>query len=244
MDRKRLKNEQSFHNQRFAGDDWLRSNIKKYYSINNNVQKIYYHIVSKNCKNKKLLEYGCSTGNDLQIFENFGALITGIDISDEAIKKTKKKIDGKFYVMNAEQTEFKKNTFDIIVGKGIIHHLNLKKIYLETSRILNDNGHAVFIEPLGHNPLINLYRKLTPSIRTIDEHPLLRKDLKLLQKYFLNVKIQYHSFLTILAVPFRKSFLFKPLLKILYLIDQVILKIPLIREWAWIAIIHVHKPIK
>ena len=31
---------------------------------------------------------------------------------------------------------------------------------------------ALFIEPLGHNPVINLYRRRTPEQRTVDEHPL------------------------------------------------------------------------
>lgn len=244
MNKKRLKNEQTFHNKRFAENDTLRSGVKKYYSINEIARQTYYNIISKNCKNKKLLEYGCGTGDNMEKFQNFGASTTGIDISDEGIKKAIKKINGDFYVMDAENTQFEKNTFDIIVGTGIIHHLDLKSIYSETSRILNENGHAVFIEPLGHNPIINLYRKLTPNIRTVDEHPLVRKDLRLLKKYFSNVKIQYFSLFTLLAVPFRNSIIFNPLFTILHLMDKVILKIPLIREWAWVAVIHAHKPIK
>ena len=242
MDKKRLQNEQSFHNKRFVEDDVLRSNIKKYYSINKIAQEKYYDIISKNCKNKNLLEYGCGVGDNIEIFQNLGALTTGIDISDEGIKKATEKINGDFFVMNVEDTQFEDNSFDIIVGTGIIHHLNLKNIYLETSRILNKKGHAVFIEPLGHNPIINLYRKLTPNIRTVDEHPLLRKDIKQLKEYFLNVETQYFSLFTLLSVPFRNSFIFNFLFKILYLIDQIILKIPLIREWAWIVVIHVHNP--
>ena len=64
MDKKRLQNEQSFHNKRFVEDDVLRSNIKKYYSINKIAQEKYYDIISKNCKNKKLLEYGCGVGDN------------------------------------------------------------------------------------------------------------------------------------------------------------------------------------
>ena len=135
-----------------------------------------------------------------------------------------------YFVMDAENTTFEDNTFDIIVGQGIIHHLNLENIYIETSRILNKNGHAIFMEPLGHNPLINLYRWLTPNIRTPDEHPLKRNDLKLLGKYFSNIKIEYFSLMTLLAVPFRKMRIFNPLLKILYYLDKIIFKIPIIKN--------------
>ena len=249
MNKTRLDNERIFHDNRFANNDNLRSNIKKYYVINKIALEKYYNIISTICKNNKLLEYGCGTGDNIKTFENFGASVTGIDISLEGIKKakeknTKNKLDIDCFVMDAESTDFPDNTFDVIVGRGIIHHLNLKRIYLETSRILNEDGHAVFMEPLGHNPIINLYRKLTPDIRTSDEHPLMRKDLKLLKKYFHNVDIQYFSFFTLFAVPFRNLFIFNPLFKILYLIDQLILKIPLIRDWAWVVVIKAYNPIK
>ena len=249
MNKNRLKNEQSFHNKRFADNDNLRSDIKKYYSINRISLKKYYDKISNICKGKKILEYGCGMGNNIKTFNDFGASVTGIDISIEGINKAKEKnsqnkVTANCFVMDAENTDFENNSFDIIVGMGIIHHLELQKIYAETSRLLMENGHAVFMEPLGHNPLINLYRKMTPNIRTKDEHPLKRKDLKLLKKYFNTIDIQYFSFMTLIAVPFRNSFIFNPLFKILNLIDKIIFKIPLIREWAWVAIIHVSKPIK
>ena len=52
-----------------------------------------------------------------------------------------------------------KNRFDIIYGTGILHHLNLKACLDEIERILKPGGKFVFIEPLGTNPVINLYRK-------------------------------------------------------------------------------------
>ena len=40
-------------------------------------------------------------------------------------------------------------------------------------------GLAVFMEPLGRNPLINRYRRLTLTLRTVDEYPLMmEKPLK------------------------------------------------------------------
>jgi len=249
MSKQRLEIERKFHDHRFADNDSIRTNIKKYYVINNIALKKYYDIIYTNCKNKKLLEYGCGTGDNIKIFNSFNAHVTGIDISQEGINKANKKImtnklDADCYVMDAENTDFKNNSFDIIAGRGIIHHLNIEKIYSETSRILNQHGHAVFMEPLGHNPLINLYRKLTPNIRTPDEHPLIRKDLKLLKKYFYDVDIQYFSLLTLITVPFRNSFIFNLLFKTLCLIDRIILGIPFIRDLAWIAVIHASKPIK
>ena len=71
MNEKRLENERIFHDKRFAENDDLRSDIKKYYLINEIAKKTYYDIISKNCKDKKLLELGCGTGDNLKIFQNF-----------------------------------------------------------------------------------------------------------------------------------------------------------------------------
>ena len=133
MNKKRIENEQSFHDKRFSENDSIRLNIKKYYSINQIAEKTYYDIISRHCNNKKLLEYGCGTGDNLEIFSNFNAQVNGIDISNEAIKIAKgtikeKNVNASCYVMNAEKTDFKDENFDIIVGTGIIHHLDLKNM--------------------------------------------------------------------------------------------------------------------
>ena len=85
---------------------------------------------------------------------------------------------------------------------------------------------------------------MTPKIRTIDEHPLLRKDLILLNQYFEKVDVTYFSLLTLFAVPFRKTLVFNLLYKFLSFLDKLIFNIPYIREWAWVVIIHAKNPIK
>src|SRR5438270_352918 len=60
-----------------------------------------------------------------------------------------------FAVMDAEHTTFPDASFDLIVGSGILHHLDLDRTYTEIARLLAPGGRAVFVEPLGHNALIN-----------------------------------------------------------------------------------------
>jgi SAM-dependent methyltransferase len=144
--------------------------------------------------------------------------------------------------MDAEKTKFNDNVFDLVIGTGIIHHLNILNSYKEISRILNDDGHAIFIEPLGHNPLINLYRKLTPEMRTKDEHPLKINDIKLMEQYFHDVHIEYYSLFVLFAVPIRKLWFFKKIYNILKIVDEIVLRFPFIRRYAWTILIHAHRP--
>ena len=194
--------------------------------------------------------YGC--GADLppeEWFKNCEKVV-GIDISEEAINQVIKKmkaknLEGDFFVRNAEETGFNENSFDVVVGSGIIHHLDCNKTYFELSGILKKDGRAIFIEPLGHNPIINFYRKLTPDIRTDDEHPLLMSDLKLLKKYFSDVKLEFYGLVTLLAVPFRKTFLYSGVSSLLKKIDKALLTlIPFLRRYAWMVIINAGNPIK
>ncbi len=201
---------------------------------------------------KKLLELGCGTAINAEQWLKLGAILTGIDISSEGIKKAQQRVASctykqkpEFFVMNAEKTDFKDNTFDIVIGTGIIHHLDLKSAYKEIHRILKKDGHAIFLEPLAHNIFINIYRRLTPNMRTADEHPLKIKDIKLLRQYFHRIDVEYFTLFTLLAVPFRNTFFFNSLVEFLRLIDKTLFSlIPFLGRYAWMAIIHAQNPKK
>ena len=72
----------------------------------------------------------------------------------------------RFQVMNAEVLEFPDASFDLVFGVAILHHLDLDTACAEFLRVLRPSGTAVFLEPLGHNPFINLVRWATPAART------------------------------------------------------------------------------
>ncbi|MEW5818658.1 MAG: class I SAM-dependent methyltransferase, partial [Cyanobacteriota bacterium] len=134
-------------------------------------------------KDKVVLDYGCGEGLASKRMLEEGALkVEGIDISEGMIEQSKQNNPDEranFQVMNAEELKFNDNQFDIIFGGAILHHLDLEKAFNEIKRVLKPSGYAVFVEPLGHNPIINYQRNKTPDARTPFEHPLLKKDIKL-----------------------------------------------------------------
>ena len=245
----RYQEEISFHDKRFGKNDDLRKRTRKYYSIAINARNKFQELIFQVCNGRNLLEYGCGTGNSSLEWINHGAKLTGIDIFPEGIKKARAKVNSygqkaNFYVMNAEKTDFVDEYFDTIIGSGILHHLDLNKSYAELARILNLNGRAIFLEPLGRNPLINLYRKFTPSLRTKNEHPLNEKDIKLAKQYFKQVETYYYNLFTLFSVPFKNTFLFNPLFNFFQVIDNFLFRIPPLRKYAWMVILCLNKPIK
>jgi SAM-dependent methyltransferase len=97
-------------------------------------------------------------GLSIASFLDRDASITAIDISDVAVQESAEVarsngLVGTYLRMNAEATTFPDNSFDLICGSSILHHLTLDKACAEIRHILRADGCAVFIEPLGHNPL-------------------------------------------------------------------------------------------
>ncbi|MFH2011544.1 MAG: class I SAM-dependent methyltransferase [Pseudomonadota bacterium] len=227
----------------------------KYYSVERKSRKTVFDWFTNNCKGKKVLDYCCGNGDDSFIIAGDGASeIIGIDLSEVSIENCKKRtlqegLEGKmsFQVMDAESLEFKEGTFDIVNEYGALHHLNLEKAYAEIARVLKKKGEFICTETLGHNPIINYYRKRTPNLRTPweVEHILKKKDIYMAEKYFNKVEILgfFHLF-ALAAVPLRNSAGFNMILSALETIDSVLLKLPLLKWQAWQVVFVLSEPKK
>jgi ubiquinone/menaquinone biosynthesis C-methylase UbiE len=249
MSKNTLERERRFHNERFSHDTDSRASLNKWYaSVRHGAEK-QNALVRQYARNNEVLEYGCADGglsiDGLSLSENCHSL-TGIDISDVAIQKATAKAaraglkNVRFLTMNAEALTFPDESFDLVFGRAIVHHLDLKRCFAEVSRVLRTNGVAVFFEPMGHNPVINLYRQRTPDIRTPDEHPLLMTDFTLARQHFARVDTIFYGLFSVASVfldatangiPYRLS-------KVL---DDLILRLPIVRRYAWHCLIVCHK---
>jgi ubiquinone/menaquinone biosynthesis C-methylase UbiE len=252
MDISRVEREQKFHNQRFADDSQRSTKVGKFYKLAQSIKKEYEQFLIENCKGLEIIEYGCGTGSyAFSLAKNGAKNVTGIDISSVAIEvATDKAISEEieenlsFEVMNAEELTFNHSSIDIICGSGILHHLELQKAIKSIVNVLKPDGTAIFIEPLGHNVLINLFRILTPSIRSEDEHPLLESDLNLIGRNFKKVEIKYF-YLTALAASLIVGIPgFKVILNVLEFLDKLLFKLPFLKKQAWQVLIKLSEPLK
>jgi SAM-dependent methyltransferase len=247
-DHERLTREQQFQDARILEEDTARKPAEKYYTLMKLPREMYNRRVLELGRGRRLLEYGCSDGEATRAWASQGVRATGIDLSPEAIRvaterAAKAGLDIRYEVMNAEAMDFDDSTFDLIAGTGILHHLDLDRAYAEIARVLDEDGHAVFIEPLGHNPLINLYRRLTPAMRSEDEHPLQHRDLRLAERYFRDVRLHYFNLSTFAAVPFRDNALFAPLHTAFRAIDNTLFTLlPFAKRYAWMVLIECARP--
>jgi SAM-dependent methyltransferase len=152
---------------------------------------------------RRVLEYGCGKGDFTFWLLDQGARVTGIDVSKFNIDRCKEKalalkIDPArydFIVMDAHQLSFPDHSFELLLGNGILHHLELSLAMTEIARVLQPGARALFQEPLGENPLLKLYRALA-RIHTTDERPLLRSDVDYLRREW-SMQVRYSGLLTL-----------------------------------------------
>ena len=226
----------------------------KFYSISRSSFAHRDALLFENMKGAVALDYCCGNGEvAIEMAKRGASKVLGIDISSVAIENArslakKAGVDAvcEFKVMDAEHTEFADGTFDVIHEYGALHHLDLPAAFTELSRILKPEGRLVCTEALRHNPLIHWYRKRTPHLRTgwEVEHILGFPEIKSGRKYFASLNLRTFHLAALAAVPFRKVFLFEPLLGLLNLMDRALLYLPFLRRMAWVAVVEYRRPIK
>jgi len=237
--------EKDFHNKLQSNSKGRFENI--FYKAISNMQNDFLDIVKRHASNKIILDYGCGIGNNAEKIANFNPLkLTAIDISDVSISKASEQaknlgLNIDYRTMNCEDTDLEDETYDIIYGAGILHHLKNEKSLPEIARLLKSNGKLIFMEPLGTNPIINLYRKLTPNSRSIDEHPFTKDDFLILNKYFGKMKLKFYGFLTLVFFPFYSDPKNSKFFKFISCIDQILFKFSFFRLFAWSVLINGEK---
>jgi ubiquinone/menaquinone biosynthesis C-methylase UbiE len=208
--------------------------------------------VLANSKGQRVLDLGCGRGEHTVQLLEAGAHVTGVDISEEYIATARAIVESKGYyapsvslqVMDAHELGFKDNSFDLVIGRGILHHLELAAALAEIRRVLRIGGLAVFLEPLGQNPLLRIFRALTPQARTIDERPLTRSDLRNLQRNW-QTNFQFYGLVTA-PVAIATSLVLRPfpnnfLLRIADAVEQFANRVGYLGPWNQYVLLQLEK---
>jgi ubiquinone/menaquinone biosynthesis C-methylase UbiE len=271
MDRKQVERE--FHDRlRTIGDDphvsdtrWspkmektVRANPlwanMKYYAIERRSRDTVLSWYDSNVDGRSVLDYCCGNGEDGVLIAQKGAKeVVGIDLSGVSVENAhrlavREGVADKVthQVADAEATGFSDNRFDIITEYGSLHHVDLHLAFAEMARVLKPDGKAICQEALAHNLLIHAYRRLTPKLRTPWEvdHILRRSSFKVAESYFGRIEMKFFHLFSLFAVPFRNTPLFVPLLAVLELLDDVMLRVPGLKWQAWQTVFVLSEPRK
>jgi SAM-dependent methyltransferase len=235
---KKLKNriaaEKAFHNARFSAAQPTHQTSRYYLALEYWYRDYLTRI--NDIPAESVLEIGSGTESLALHLDSADFEFSSIDISEEAIAFAQRKVrlpQAKFSVQDAHRTNFKSGSFDLVIGRGVLHHLDIDLACSEMKRVIKPGGRIVFGEPLDCNVLINLYRKCTPKIRSADEEPLSMRVIRRLQDRFGKLNIKYYGFLTLAPAVFGLK---SP--KFLHYLDGILLnRLGLGRFLAWACII-------
>ncbi|NBO93409.1 MAG: class I SAM-dependent methyltransferase [Planctomycetia bacterium] len=198
----RLRDENRFHDQqaaerverfpdaaslRFEDDDflnhetWIRPAISKLGSV----------------AGMRTLDLGCGHAMAAVVLARAGADVTAIDLSAGYLEEAKRRavanqVVVQFVQADATRLPFSDRSFDRVWGNAILHHLDIADAGHEVWRILRPGGVAVFCEPWGENPLLEIARRWVPypgKARTPDERPLRQRDLHTLREIWPDIEV-------------------------------------------------------
>jgi ubiquinone/menaquinone biosynthesis C-methylase UbiE len=162
---------------------------------------------------KRVLDLGCGSGDLTLPLVQTGARVTAVDLSAGMLAVARRRCERfcgalpqpDFVAAAAEDLPFADDAFDAVVGRFILHHLDMARAPAQIARVLAPGGVAVFVENSGANPLLMFARRhLTgrfgiAQYGTEDERPLQPEDVRMLEATFSRVELAYpvFDFLTI-----------------------------------------------
>jgi ubiquinone/menaquinone biosynthesis C-methylase UbiE len=144
---------------------------------------------------KKILDLGCGAGENSVYFAKKGAHCVAADYSPGMVEiatklAAKNGVEIEGAIVNAMALDFDDNSFDIVYAANLLHHLPEPEACIrEMYRVLKPGGKACFWDPLKHNPIINIYRRIATSVRTEGEQPIDINIIKFVRSQFDGVEV-------------------------------------------------------
>jgi ubiquinone/menaquinone biosynthesis C-methylase UbiE len=195
-----------------------------------------------------VLELGCGAGElSLELLRR-GADLTALDVSPRMVELAGARAErflpgspGRFVVAAAERSGLPDAYFDRVVGKWVLHHVDVAAAAGEIRRVLRPGGRAAFFENQDRNPLLRAARRRLWGARrlnwvgTRDERALTRADFDVLARTFDSLELAYPNLYFFEALSRALGHrLHRPLQRADAFVWR---RMPAARRWSWHVLI-------
>jgi len=131
---------------------------------------------------RRLLDFGSGDGGSALLYARIGYEVEGFDISEANVALARELAQQygladrtRFTVQAAERLEYPDESFDVVMGMDILHHVELRGAVAECLRVLKPGCPAIFHEPVEapvFDPVRNsrLGRWLVPKEASFERH--------------------------------------------------------------------------
>lgn len=152
----------------------------------------------------RVLDFACGTGVTSAWLSDRGAEVTGVDLSPKSTARAAELssalgANATFVTGDLDSRELAATTFDRVVGRFALHHVDCAAVAPALAARLPGGGKAAFLETMDTNPVLRFARRRLvgrfgiPRYGTLDEHPLTRRDLDVLARAFGDLRIEVAS---------------------------------------------------
>lgn len=176
-------------------------------------------------KNKNILDIGCGRGRWLEFYSKLGGIVTGVDLSQEAVNICRQK---GFNVRqgNILHLPFENGVFDVVNSVTVLHHISFddQKLAIdEISRVLKPQGIVIILECTYNDPAPHMYGRTIESWKELfhnchmvfSEAHYYSPLIRLFWKIPIMRKIKYlENIIVFIQFPLEKKFLEKNFCKI------------------------------
>lgn len=159
-------------------------------------------------RGRTILDAGCGQGDLTLHLLAHGANVTALDLSPGMIDVVRRRAArmsgqaGQLVTVAAplEHSGLPAGGFDLVLGKFILHHVDVDSSAGELRRLLRPGGRAIFIENAGDNRLLTFARERLagrwgiPRLGTEDELPLSVADIDRMRGVFARVTAHHPVF--------------------------------------------------
>lgn len=202
-------------------------------------------------RDARVLDLGCGTGFMACLMAAAGAVVEAVDISESSLEvaRWRAQISGlggriSFRAAPAEALPFADESFDVVCGAFVLHHLDLAVAAPELHRVLRPGGRGIFIETSGGSRLLMAARRTLPGRFGIekasseDEAPLgvaARKWLDL--SFGGSTRFTYPTTLLFRMLCYVPPLHRAPMRYLLAVADGLVHRVPALRSQSYYAVV-------
>jgi ubiquinone/menaquinone biosynthesis C-methylase UbiE len=192
--------------------------------------RMYDHLLSLGLRDRDALVVGCGFGDDALRLAKAGARVCAFDLSPQSLDIARRlaqreKLSIRFDEMPAERLAYADDSFDLVVARDILHHVDIPRALAELRRVARPGAWLVMNEVYSHSWTDRVRRSrfvdgfLYPRMQrfvygddhpyiTADERKLTERDVEAVEGLLQRIELEEHfNFLVNRVVPEAYEFM-------------------------------------
>jgi len=204
------------------------------------------------CRPKRILDFGCGSGDSTTELAALGYEVTGIDVSPDliALAEERARLDGvadraKFLAVDGTTATLPEAAFDLVLVQAVLHHVDLAESLRTLDHVLGPGGWLIVVEPVAYSRVLQWLRDRSPVEKDIspNERQLNHGDLRQIAARFQIVRQRHFAILQrVLRLIKATGPAYDWPARFLSVVDFLLLSIPGMSHFAATAVLLCRKP--